>query len=75
MSAKRYWTYRTLHGVWSIRQLHGQWHPMFNDEDLGSYRNAQQAIDDLVSGATSWPSIGNPADCRLPYDLEEWIAH
>lgn len=42
------------------------------DENLGSYASAEQALDDLAGGSTSWPSVGDPRKFGLPDELGEW---
>ena len=44
----------------------------FEDENLGSYFTAEQALDDLVGGSKSWPSVGDPRKFSLPDNLSEW---
>lgn len=71
---KGYWTYPTRWGVFSIRQSRdGRWHPMFGDEDLGSYHHPAAALEDLAGGHTATPSNGMDTErAGLPDELGEW---
>lgn len=45
--------YQTSVGTFLIAQSSdGRFHPVFNDEDLGSYTSVHHAVDDLVNNAT-----------------------
>jgi hypothetical protein len=67
-----YWTFETPHGRFVIAPQDGRFVVFFEGEGLGSYHTASQALDDLVSGSVTWPSIGNPALLGLPEGLSEW---
>lgn len=70
------YSHKSRSGTFWIRlSSQGRWHVLFEDEDLGSYAQPQQALDDLASGATYWPSCGNPAALRLPDELAAWSPH
>lgn len=69
---KTRYSYRTRVGVFAIVFERGRWHVLFEDEPLGSYATATQALDDLVGGSTYWPSCGNPSQFSLPDDLSDW---
>lgn len=67
------YTFRNRTGAWSIRLQNGRWQAMFEDEGLGSYHTPEAAHDDLIIGATFWPSSGDdPSECGLPEELAEW---
>lgn len=49
-----------------------RFHAVFDDEDLGAYTSAEQAVDDLSGGHTFWPSAGDPSTFGIPDELSEW---
>lgn len=63
---------RTPHGNWYIRFHQGRFHPVFEDEWLGSYATAVQALEDLAGGSTFWPSCGDPSECGLSEEVSDW---
>ena len=64
---------RSRAGLFKIQLAsNGRWHAMFEDEDLGSYARADQALDDLVGGHTFSASCGDTAAQRLPAGLGDW---
>lgn len=63
---------RTTEGTWSIRKRGAKYHPFFEDEDLGRYSSPASALDELIGGYSDWPSCGDPAECALPEDPEDW---
>lgn len=67
-----YYACSTSAGEFRIASINGRWQAMFQDEGLGSYVTAEQALEDLVGGHTFWPSCGNPSRFKLPDDLSEW---
>jgi hypothetical protein len=71
---RRIWTIQTRHALWAIAQsADGRWHPMFENEDLGSYHSPEQALEDLVGGHTFRPASGlDPSTCGLPAELADW---
>lgn len=71
------WSFRTGHGLWRIQaDARGRWHPMFDDEDLGSYASPEMALDDLCGGHALSPSAGlDFATCGLPDELADWQPH
>jgi len=56
----------------------GRFHPIFDEDSLGSYAKAWQAIDDLANNATFsalHPSTGKLLDTSalgIPEDPSEW---
>jgi hypothetical protein len=67
-----YWEFRTPRGAFRIMPTDGRYVAAFEDENLGSYFTAEQALDDLVGGSTVRPSVGDPRKLGLPDDLSEW---
>jgi hypothetical protein len=67
-----YWEFRTPHGAFRVVPSAGRYTAAFEEESLGSYFTAEQALDDLVGGSTVWPSVGDPREFGLPDDLSEW---
>ena len=61
--------------VIALRPDH-RWHITWNGEDLGNYRTAQQALDDLTGGHTWSASNGlDTAALGLATDIADWAAH
>ena len=68
-----YWQYTTRRGTFRIVPRQGRFHPLYEDEDLGSYHSVAAALDDLVGGHTFFPSNGlDPSECGLPDEIGEW---
>lgn len=68
-----FYYHKTTAGEFRIAQERGgRWQTMFEDEGLGSYDTAQQALDDLAGGHTHWPSCGDPSRFGLPNELSDW---
>lgn len=68
-----YWQYKTRFGTFRIVPRGDRIHPMYEDEDLGSYYSVVSALDDLVGGHTFSPSNGvDSSECELPDDISEW---
>ena len=72
-------SHQTRAGTFYIGQSRdGRFHPVYNDEDYGSYVSAAQAIDDLRNNATfsiSHKDTGQSLDTStlgLPESPSEW---
>ena len=51
----------------------GRFHPVYRDENLGSYSTAQQAAEDLAGGHTFTVGGGiDSARLGIPQDVSEW---
>jgi hypothetical protein len=51
----------------------GRFHPYYDGDTLGSYLNAQQAVDDLAGGHTFSIAGGvDTATLGIPDELGEW---
>jgi hypothetical protein len=71
---QKLYVYETSAGAFYIAEHNGRFHPLFQDESLGSYATAQQAVEDLVGGHTfSLPGDIDPAELGVPEDLENWV--
>ena len=71
---QKLYVYETSAGAFYIAEHNGRFHPLFQDESLGSYMTAQQAVEDLVGGHTfSLPGDIDPAELGVPEDLENWV--
>ena len=71
---QKLYVYETSAGAFYIAERDGRFHPLFQDESLGSYATAQQAVEDLVGGHTfSLPGDIDPAELGVPEDLEDWV--
>lgn len=66
-----YYRHKSSAGDFFIVPKNGRWHALYMGEDLGSYANAQMAIDDLAGGHTFMPSCGD-TEGMVPDDLSEW---
>lgn len=65
--------WNTRIGPFYVAEHKGHFHPVYDDESLGSYATAQQAVDDLAGGHTF--SISNGVDTAtlgIPDELGEW---
>ena len=70
---KKLYSCSTRIGTFYIAEHNGRFHPVFQDESLGSYFNAQQAAEDLAGGHTFFPSCGvDPSTLGIPEDVSEW---
>ncbi len=74
MTLKLLLAYETRIGTFYIgRSDDGRFHPVFEDESLGSYWTAEQAIDDLAGGHTFSISSGvDTATLGIPSDIGDW---
>ena len=71
---QKLYVYETSAGAFYIAEHDGRFHPLFQDESLGSYATAQQAVEDLVGGHTfSLPGDIDPAELGVPGDLVDWV--
>ena len=60
-------------GPFYIEKQDGRYHPIFDNERLGSYAYALQAVEDLAGGHTFSISSGiDTSTLGIPYELEEW---
>jgi hypothetical protein len=66
-------------GKFAIAQSEdGRFHPIYNEESLGRYDSAEQALDDLIANATCsvlHKGTGKMLDTSaigLPEDLSDW---
>ena len=65
--------HRTAVGTFLIVERFERWHVLFEDESLGSYANARQAVDDLAGGHTFSPGKGiDTSKLGIPCDIGEW---
>lgn len=67
-----YLRHENKHGIWRIQKRQGRFHVYFEDENLGSYAYPIPAFEELLGGSTFWPSCGDPSECELPDDPEDW---
>jgi hypothetical protein len=67
------YVHKTKAGAFYIAEHSGRFHPLFQEESLGSYETAQQAVEDLAGGHTFTPPSGvDTASLGIPEDLTEW---
>lgn len=70
---KLLYVFHTRIGPFYIGERNGRFHPIYDDEDLGSYANAQQAAEDVAGGHTFSISSGiDTATLGIPEELGEW---
>ena len=70
---RKVYRYKTSVGPFYIAEHEGRYHPMFHDESLGSYADAQQAVEDLAGGHTFSIAGGiDPSAFGIPGRLEDW---
>lgn len=69
------WGHNTALGpVFIARSDTGRFHPMWKGEQLGSYVNAAQAIDDVAGGHTFTPSDGTDLGAlSISDDPGDWV--
>ena len=59
--------------VYIARSADGRFHPVYNDQDLGSYATPQQAAEDLAGGHTySVRGRIDTAQLGITEDVSEW---
>lgn len=51
----------------------GSWALVLNEEVLGVYTNPRAALQQLIRGRCSNPSIGDPLLLGISDDLSEWL--
>ena len=70
---RKLYVYETSAGAFYIAEHNGRFHPLFHEEDLGSYATPQQAAEDLANGHTfSLPGGIDASDLGIPDDLAGW---
>ena len=68
-----YWKHSTRIGEARIINRAGRWQVEVGGEALGSYRSAQQALDDLTGGHTfSHSRCADTSTLGLPDALSDW---
>ncbi len=67
-----HWEFHAEPGAFRIVPKDDRYMLMFEAEALDSYGTPQQALDDLIAGTCTWPTMGSPARLELPDDLSEW---
>jgi hypothetical protein len=71
---RKLYVYETSAGAFYIAEHNGRFHPVFQEESLGSYSTAQQAVEDLAGGHTfSLPGGIDPAELGVSEELEDWV--
>ena len=67
------YVFETSEGLFYIGERDGRFHPIYDDEDLGSYAQPWQAAEDLAGGHTTSPSSGiDTAKLGIPADIGDW---
>jgi hypothetical protein len=65
--------FKTKAGIFMIVPKHGRWHLIFQDDHLGSYATAEQAVHHLARGDASSPRGRiDPSNLGIPRDIGEW---
>jgi hypothetical protein len=69
------YAYATRKGTFYIqrRPSDQKWSIWFEDDCLDApYATAQQAVEDLANGHSTWPSFGDPSLLGIPEDISYW---
>jgi hypothetical protein len=66
------YTYEASVGTFAIKLINSRWCVLFDGDNLGSYAQAWQALEDLVGGHTFSASCGDTSKLGLPDELSEW---
>ena len=70
---RKLYVFETSAGAFYIAENKGRFHPIFREENLGSYATPQQAAEDLAGGHTfSLPGGIEPSDLGIPDELDGW---
>lgn len=70
---KLLYVFHTRIGPFYIGEQNGRFHPIYDDENLGSYANAWQAAEDVAGGHTfSISSVIDTANLGIPEELGKW---
>ena len=74
MPMTKLYKHKTRVGTFYIAEHAGKFHPLFEDESLGGYTTAQQAVDNLAGGHTFTAGDGSfeTDELGIPDDLSEW---
>ena len=65
--------HKTKVGAFYIAEQDGRFHPMFRNENLGSYATSQQAVDGLTKGHVLDSLNGlDTATLAIPNRVQEW---
>lgn len=70
---KLLYVFQTRLGPFYIGEKDGRFHPVFEDNNLGSYARPEQAAEDLAGGHTFSISSGvDTASLGIPGDIGKW---
>lgn len=74
MKIRLLYKWDTRVGTFYVGQtMDGKYHPVFNDDSLGGYPEAWQAVEDLAKGATySVSGVPGTSLLGIPEDLADW---
>ena len=71
---QKLYIYETSAGAFYIGEENGQFHPVFQEQSLGNYSTAQEAVENLAGGHTfSLPGGIDPSDLGVPEELGDWV--
>jgi len=70
---RKLFVHKTTVGAFYIAEQDGRFHPLFRDENLGSYATSQLAVDNLTAGhvLTSFGGL-DTATLAIPNRVQEW---
>ena len=70
---RKLYVHKTAVGAFYIAEQDGRFHPLFRDENLGSYATTQLAVDNLTAGR-NLTSLGglDTATLAIPNRVQEW---
>jgi hypothetical protein len=70
---QKLYVHKTSVGAFYIAEHDGRFHPLFRDENLGSYATTQQAVDNLTAGRVLDSLNGlDTATLAIPHRVQEW---
>ena len=71
---QKLYIYETPAGAFYIAEQDGRFHPVFQEQSLGNYSTAQEAVENLAGGHTfSLPGGIDPSDLGVPEELGDWV--
>jgi len=70
---RKLYVHKTSVGAFYIAEQDGRFHPLFREENLGSYATSQQAVDNLTAGHVLDSLNGlDTATLAIPNRVQEW---
>ena len=70
---RKLYVHKTAVGAFYIAEQDGRFHPLFRNENLGSYATSQEAVDGLTKGHAVDSLKGiDTATLAIPNRVQEW---